>query len=114
MAVSWRSRECISRPADTIADGIAIRVPVPEALDWMYKYVDDVVTVDEPTIFDAMRTVRDTLGLMLEPSAVVGIAALLQGGSLSSGRVATIFTGSNYSPELLTALDRTTTSAAST
>ena len=65
----------VTQTADTIADGIAVRVPVPEALDDLRGVVDDVLLVEEAAIVDAMRLVFDTLGVVVEPAGVVGIAA---------------------------------------
>jgi len=61
----------------TIADGIAVRVPVQPALRDMQLLVDDVVLVDDATIVDAVRLAYDHLGLVVEPAGAVGLAALL-------------------------------------
>ena len=48
MEASWRSNTVIERPSvNTVADGIAVRTPVPEALQDMRGVVDDVVRVTE-------------------------------------------------------------------
>ncbi|MQA04950.1 MAG: pyridoxal-phosphate dependent enzyme [Streptosporangiales bacterium] len=101
MVLSWRgeTERLSAATAQTMADGIAVRVPIPEAVDWMRADVDDMLLVDEEHIMTALRMVRDTLGLLLEPAAVVGIAALLQ-HSVPSGATATILTGSNFSADL--------------
>ncbi|HEY3714021.1 MAG TPA: pyridoxal-phosphate dependent enzyme [Jatrophihabitantaceae bacterium] len=103
MERSWRAgRVIVSDSIATIADGIAGRVPVPVALEWMRDTVDDMVAVDDDQILAALRLVRDTVGQLLEPSAVVGVAAAMQHDY--AGRLATIVTGSNYSPDLLAQL----------
>lgn len=100
MARSWREgRPVASQHVTTMADGIAVRVPVPAAIAWMRDYVDDVVLVSEDAIRRAMETVRDTLGLLVEPSGAVGIAAALQ-HSPEDSSLATIITGSNLTAEL--------------
>lgn len=106
MAESWRQGRTISLPsANTIADGAAVRVPVPAALDWMRDVVDDVVLVDDEQIREAVRITRDTLGLILEPTGALGIAAALH-HRFGGGLLATILTGSNFSAELLAELVR--------
>jgi threonine dehydratase len=56
MLLSWRARNVVSTPtALTIADGIAVREPVPYALDCMYSTVDDVWAVSEASLRAAMR-----------------------------------------------------------
>lgn len=101
MERSWRTGEpvCTER-ADTFADGLQVRVPVPAAIDWMRALVDDMVLVDDDAIFAALLTLRDRSGLLLEPSAAVGLAAL-DVHEIPGERVGTILTGANYSPELL-------------
>jgi threonine dehydratase/peptide deformylase len=90
--------------ADTIADGIAVRVPVPAAVDDLRDVVDDVVRVDDATLIDAMRLVHAHTGLVAEPSAVAGLAAILEDrGGFAGRRVATVLTGGNVTAEQLRA-----------
>ncbi|PSK97186.1 threonine dehydratase [Murinocardiopsis flavida] len=104
MAHSWRSGTPVSTgAARTSADGIAVRVPVPEAVEWMREVVDDVVLVDEDQIFDALRLLRDTLGVIAEPAAAVGVAALGV-HDIPGARAATIITGNNFAPDLIKSL----------
>jgi threonine dehydratase len=104
MADSWRAgRPVPAGAANTMADGIAVRVPVPAAVEWMRDCVDDVLLVEEAWIAAALRTIRDTLGLLVEPSGAVGIAAAAHHG-LDGSRLATIITGANLSAGLLAEL----------
>ena len=101
MANAWRTG--IPAPADradTIADGVAVRVPVPSIIPLFRGYVDDVLVVEDEIIWEALSLVRDTVGLILEPSAVIGIAAIMQ-HRIPGARLATIATGSNFSEQLL-------------
>lgn len=76
MAESWRARERLAtRNANTIADGIAVREPVPRALDDMLLVVDDMLLVEDGDLIDAMRLVHEHLGLVVEPAGVAGVAA---------------------------------------
>jgi hypothetical protein len=48
MALSWRSgNPCTTESAATAADTIAVRVPVPEALEEMRTAVDEMVLVSD-------------------------------------------------------------------
>lgn len=87
----------------TIADGIGVRVPVPEALDDLRGLVDDVLAVDDAAIVDAMRLLFEGSGLVAEPAGAVGIAALLTDRRFSGRRVATILCGSHVTPASLRA-----------
>jgi threonine dehydratase len=105
MATSWRRGAPVATAnAATIADGVAVRLPVPSAVELMRAYVDDVVLVSEDDIREALRLVRDTMGHILEPAGALGIAAAMRHGPGSGATVATIVTGSNYSEDLLAEL----------
>ena len=84
-----------TKDARTIADGIAVRVPVPEALEYLAPVVDEVVLVSESSLRQAMSMVVDTTGLVGEAAGVAGIAALLEHEQLRGGLVATPLCGSN-------------------
>ncbi|TSA55113.1 MAG: threonine/serine dehydratase [Actinobacteria bacterium] len=96
MEASWRSGTVINRPStNTIADGIAVRTPVPEALNDMKGLVDDVLLVSEDALQQAMRIVFDKAGLTTEPAGVAGVSAILEHAHLKKMRLATILCGSN-------------------
>ena len=88
-----------SASANTIADGIAVRVPVPEALDYLRPVVDEVMLVSEDSLLAATRIVMEETGLLAEPAGAAGIAALLEYPALrAAGLVATPLCGSNVTP----------------
>lgn len=101
MERAWRAgRYMEAERIHTIADGIGVRIPVPEALEDLKGLVDDVLLVEDSTILEAMRLAHQHLGLVLEPSGAVGIAALLVNRERFAGkRVATILCGSNLTQE---------------
>ncbi len=83
-------------PVNTIADGIAVRVPVKEAIDDLRGLTDDFVAVEEAAILSAMRGLVSHIGLVVEPAGAVGIAALLTAAHGTYGeRVGTILCGGN-------------------
>ena len=80
----------------TIADGIATRVPVPEAVELMRRFVDDMLLVDDDEIHCAMAGVERELGLRVEPAGAATLAALEAHSSRFEGqRVALVVSGSN-------------------
>jgi threonine dehydratase len=100
MALSWRSHTVQSTDrVDTIADGIAVRVPVPEALVDMEHVVDDVVVVTDDAIRHALKLIHEHLRLTVEPASVSGVAAVLAHPSLRAGVICTVITGANVTPE---------------
>ena len=83
-------------PVKTIADGIAVRVPVKDAVDDLRALTDDVVAVHDGAIVAAMRGVMAHVGLIVEPAGAVGVAAMLSAAHGTYGeRVGTILCGGN-------------------
>jgi threonine dehydratase len=103
MIESWRTNTIVTHDTvNTIADGIAVRIPVPEALADMQGVVDDAIVVDEASILNAMNLVHLHAGLVSEPSGAVGIAALMDNQELFKGStVATIICGGNVTEQQL-------------
>lgn len=101
MKLSWHSEKPVTTmSAETVADGIAVRVPVPYALSSMRGIVNDVVAVDEASIQAAMCFCLKHYGLVIEPAGVVGISALLSDQDRWQGKVvATILCGGNVVSE---------------
>lgn len=100
MALSWRSHRPVTAPSDTIADGIAVRVPIPEAVGIMEKTVDDVMLVSDDEMRAAMRSLLYEAGLLVEPAGAAGLAAIMQRrDDLAGKRVATILTGGNLTEQ---------------
>jgi threonine dehydratase len=100
MALSWRERTVVETDRiETIADGVAGRRPIPEVLDDLLVVLADVILVREDSIKTGMRMVYEHAGLVTEPSAALGIAALLEQPDRFAGRrVSTILCGSNVGP----------------
>jgi threonine dehydratase len=79
MTLSWRTGSVVQTDrADTIADGVAGRFPIPAVLDDLLVVADDVALVDENSIIAGMRMLYRHAGLVVEPSAALGIAAILE------------------------------------
>jgi threonine dehydratase len=97
MTLSWRQRRVVTTgPTDTIADGVAGRRPIPAVLDDLLLVADDAVLVSEASIIAGMRMLLEHAGLVVEPSAALGIAAILENRDRFAGRrVVTIVCGSN-------------------
>jgi threonine dehydratase len=98
---AWRSGSLeAGRPPQTIADGIAARVPVAEAMREMAECVDDFLLVDDEVILEAMRLLFADLGLIAEPAGAVGLAAALaHADSLAGGSVAVPICGANLTQD---------------
>ncbi|WP_285595315.1 pyridoxal-phosphate dependent enzyme [Kineosporia sp. NBRC 101731] len=94
---SWHERRVVTTDStDTIADGVAGRFPIPDVLDDLLLVADDAVLVRESSIIAAMRMFLEHAGLVAEPSAALGVAAILEDRERFAGRqVVTVVCGSN-------------------
>lgn len=97
MTRSWHSRRVVTTDStDTIADGVAGRYPIPAVLDDLLLVADDALLVEEASIVAGMRMLLHHAGLVVEPSAALGVAALLENRDRFAGRrVVTVICGSN-------------------
>jgi threonine dehydratase len=87
-------RQSVTTPA-TLADGLRGSIGVLN-FALLRSHVDDVVTVTEQEIVNAMRIALQDLKLLIEPSSAVAVAALLAGKLGTSGqRVGIIISGGN-------------------
>lgn len=97
-----QNRVVETQRADTIADGVAVRVPVPAALAMLDRRWDAVVSVTEEEILQAMRLILVHLGLLVEPAGALGIAALLADPDRCRGqKVGTVLCGANLPAGML-------------
>ena len=101
MERSWRAGKPLElERADTIADGIAVRTPYPEALSDITGLVDDILLVEDEMLVESMRAAHRELGLVLEPAGAAALAALLRHRDRFRGQLAAaILTGGNITVE---------------
>jgi threonine dehydratase len=91
-------------PPDTIADGA--RTPMLGVLtfDVIRRLVSDMTSVSDAELIQAMRFMWERLKLVVEPTGVLGLAALMSGKVEAKGkRVGVILSGGNV--DLATALE---------
>ena len=69
--------------------------------DLIQRLVADIVTVSEQAIVDAVRYAFFDLKLVVEPSGVLGIAALLSGAVSTTGRVGILINGGNIDSDVM-------------
>ena len=92
-------------PPVTIADGLMAEQPGELTFAVNSRLLDDIVTVSEAAIIDAMRFCFTRLKIVAEPSAAVALAALRSGAVPGSGRrTAVVLTGGNIDPAMFAAL----------
>ena len=85
----------------TIADGLRTNVG-ERTFPIIQRYVDDIATVTEEAIVAAMRTIWETMKIIIEPSAAVPYAAIVESKiDISGKRVGIILTGGNVDLDAL-------------
>lgn len=86
----------------TIADGT--RTPSLGKLTFplIQQYVDDMQDVTEDAIMDAVRFLFTRMKIVVEPSGVLGLAAILSGAVKPQGRVGIVLSGGNIDPSMMT------------
>lgn len=67
-------------------------------------YIDDVVTIADEDLRDAMRFLLDRMKLVVEPSGAITVAALLTGVAKTRGSVVAVLSGGNVEYDGLRAL----------
>lgn len=80
---------------ETIADGLRTTLG-PKTFDIIRNNVDDILTVSEEAIVEAMRLVWERMKIVIEPSCAVPFAAVLHNKERFAGkRMGIILTGGN-------------------
>ena len=88
----------------TIADGISVARCSDLTLSLVQKFVDDIVTVDEEEISQAMLLLVERAHAVVEPSGAAPLAAILNGRIPGGGPAVAVLSGGNVDPLLLTKL----------
>jgi threonine dehydratase len=101
-AQSFRAgKRIVTEKKFTIADGLRTNIGAPN-FTIIQRYVDDIVTVSEEAIVSAMRTIWETMKIIIEPSAAVTHAAAVESKiDIAGKRVGIILTGGNVDLDAL-------------
>jgi threonine dehydratase len=96
----------------TIADGLQTHAPGELTWEVASRLVDEMVSVTDEQIVDAMRFAFDRMKLVIEPSGAVGIAAYRE-GLVDAPSVGIVISGGNVDAQRFSDLMRSATSARS-
>jgi threonine dehydratase len=100
MAQSWEARSVVeSDTSATIADGLAVRVAIPYAVDVLNSAADRMLLVSERDIARGVAEFH-AAGIRAEAAAGAGLAGIAQLGEID-GPVVLVVTGGNIDDELL-------------
>ena len=90
-ALSFEAGRPMTTPsADTIADGVATRVPVDAAVAMINRHAARVVTVSDEAILAAQRLLLRLTHNLAEPAGACALAALLRERRRMAGRTAAV------------------------
>ncbi len=88
--------------ADTLADGLAVRIPDPQALEYMLNNVDRIVSVSEEDLLAAIHHYFSDTHNIAEGAGASPLAALLKEKDRMHGKKAgVILSGGNIDQSLL-------------
>jgi threonine dehydratase len=90
----------------TIADGIAVKKPGELTMSILDEVLDDIVSVDDDEISEAIVLLLERTKLVVEGAGAVGVAALLRGDVGGSGCVVPVISGGNIDATLLISVMR--------
>jgi threonine dehydratase len=92
-----------ARSANTICDGIAVKRPGDFTLPLVERYVDEVVTVSDDEVAEAMVLLLERSKLVVEGAGAVAVAALMQGRveAPAEGEICAVLSGGNVDASLL-------------
>lgn len=85
----------------TIADGTRTPSLGVVTFPLVLEYVNDMRTVSEASIIEAVQFLFFRMKLVVEPSGALGVAALLSGAVQAPGRVGVILSGGNIDAETM-------------
>jgi threonine dehydratase len=110
-AAAWPASIAAGKPMRvtgmrTMADGIAVAEPGPVTFAHVSEYVDDVLTVGEESLSQALLLCLERSKLVVEPSGVAAAAALLEHPEQAVSPTAAVLSGGNIDPLLLLQLIR--------
>ena len=101
-AESFLAGRVVERPAATIADGVAVRLPSARTLALARGAVSEIRTVTDENIAGAIVLLLERHKLLAEGAGAAALAAVLDdNGSLRGKRVGVIISGGNVDPNLL-------------
>lgn len=85
----------------TCCDGLTAKTVSEETLEMAERYLDDVITLSEAEIREAVVTVLQYTKMVIEPSSATAVAAILNKKMPIRGNVVAVATGGNMSMQLL-------------
>jgi threonine dehydratase len=100
--LSWKKGTAVETPTcNTIADGLATRIPEASNVHAIRELVDDVCLVSDEQMLRAIRYLLFEEHVVAEPAGAATTAALMQSKHLPGKNVVLVVTGANVAPDVL-------------
>ncbi len=100
--ISWEAGKVIDKPGRTVAEGLEIASPHPEAFKWLKRGLERIVSVSEDEILDGIRILLKDTHNLAEGAGSAALAALLKEKDRQRGkRVAVVLSGGNADAALI-------------
>src|SRR5262249_48626844 len=102
MAESFKAGKLMEHPVNTIADGLACRVPPKLGFAAMMAFLDEVDRVEDGAMLAGVRTLLEACHILVEPSGAAGLAAAwARRNEFKDKRLVIVLTGANITREVL-------------
>jgi threonine dehydratase len=85
----------------TMADGIAVGRPGEVPLELIREHVDQVVSVSEESLSQALLSLVERAKMVVEPAGAAAVAALVEQPAMFHGPIVALLSGGNIDPLLL-------------
>jgi threonine dehydratase len=103
MVESFHARTAVEAPIDTVADGLACRIPATRALAGLIALADDAMTVSDETMLNAVRSIVECAHVLVEPAGAAALAgAWARREEIRGSTVVLILSGANIPHDVLT------------
>lgn len=102
IARSFAAKSVVSvAPKRTIADGVAVSGPSEHTFRIIEKYVDEIVTVADEAIAQAIVMLIERAKFVVEGAGALGVAAMMSGRYRPKGKALAVISGGNIDINLL-------------
>ncbi len=78
MFLALNNKDYENQTADTIADGLSVRVPVLDSVNRVKEFIDDVLLVEETLLIRSMKSFIDYENMLVEPSSAITLAGFFE------------------------------------
>lgn len=103
---SWQEGRLVDNPSVryTLADGIAVKSPSERTFEYIRRYADEMVTVDDRSIARAVLWLLERKKIVAEGAGAAGVAAVQSGKVRPCGTTVIVVSGGNIDAKTLSDL----------